>query len=250
MKNEDIRSLISRLSASGEPRVELIKRANPPGARVGIFSSSFNPPTVAHVELMRQASASFGLDETLALAGLTNADKVEYEASLEDRIVMVVAALEANPRTSIGVSSHPFFTDMLDALRRVYDRQTELHFVVGLDTFERVLDREDKYTNRYHRTFSNRLEALEYLLRGSRLIVANRGVAGLDEARAMGAAYPPELSRRILYLDFPSDLADRSATDVRERIGAGQSIAGLVGPGVEHHILAKGLYRPADYSAL
>jgi len=237
-----LREIVAREARQSEPHIELIKRAEPGGPRVGVFASSFNPVTVAHLELMRRALAEFSLDEVLALAGRANADKQQYECALEDRLEMLALALSDEARISIGLSSHAFYVDMLDALAPLYG-QSELHFIVGFDTFERVLDPDDRYTARYHHRFSSRLAALRQLFSHSRFIVAGRAGAGLDDVHALLAAEPAELSERILYLDFPSDLGERSATEVRAACRAGLPVTGLVPPAVESYIAARGLYR-------
>ena len=199
-----------------EPSIRFIKRAELSGPRLGVFASSFNPTTTAHVELMRRAAREFLLDETLALAGLANADKTDYDCSLEDRLQMLALAFAGERRVSIGVSSHAFFVNMIDALRSAYPRQTDLHFVVGFDTFERVVDREDRYTRKYHRRFNDRAGALEYLLARSRLVVAGRRGAGESDIRAMVERDLKELAERVSYLDMPAEIS-RDVCDARAR---------------------------------
>ncbi|HKS41476.1 MAG TPA: nicotinate-nicotinamide nucleotide adenylyltransferase [Blastocatellia bacterium] len=242
MESERLREMIERIDVEGPPRIELIKRAKPSGPRVGIFASSFNPITSAHVELMRRAIEACSLDEMIALAGLANADKTSYECALEDRLKMLALTFAHDARTSIGLSSHAFYVDMIDALRRDYP-QSDLHFVVGFDTFERVLDPEDRYTKRYHRRFNDRLEALDYLLSRSRIVVAARRGAGRDAVQALLANEPERFRERISYLDFPSDLGERSATEVRLSLRAGQQVTRLVPEAVEQYIQERGLYK-------
>lgn len=237
-----VKEIIEQIDPDGEPAIRFIKRAELGGPRLGIFASSFNPTTIAHVELMRRAAGVFLLDEILALAGAANADKSAYESSLEDRLRMLALTFENERRVSIGVSSHAFFVDMIDALDRAYPRQTDLHFVVGFDTFERVVDREDRYTQKYHRKFNDRVGALQYLLVRSRLIVAGRRGAGENDIRALVDIDLPELAGRISYLDTPADIGEMSATQVRDRVRAGLAIDGLVPPAVERYIKEHGLY--------
>ncbi len=242
MESERLREMIERMDVAGPPRVEFIKRANRSGPRVGVFASSFNPTTSAHVELMRRAIEACSLDEMIALAGVANADKTSYECTLEDRLGMLALTFARDARISIGLSSHAFYVDMLDALRRDYP-QSDLHFVVGFDTFERVLDPEDRYTKRYHRRFNDRLEALDYLLSQSRIVVAARRGAGREEVRALLENEPERLRERVSCLDFPSDLGERSATEVRNLLRAGQRVTRLVPEAVEQYIRERGLYR-------
>ncbi|MFP5263828.1 MAG: nicotinate-nicotinamide nucleotide adenylyltransferase [Blastocatellia bacterium] len=243
MRPDHFKEIIERAGAAGEPRIELIKRAQVSGPRLGVFAASFNPITVAHIELMRRAAARFALDETLALAGITNADKKNYECSLGDRLRMLALTFACEARVSTGLSSHAYYVDMLAALERAYPPETHLHFIVGFDTFERVLDRDECYTAKYFHGFGSRADALGHLLGRSRLIVAERSGAGYADVRALIEREQVAPVGSILYLDFPSDLAEHSATDVRRRVRAGEPIAGLVPPAVEAYIHERGLYR-------
>ncbi|HXG65099.1 MAG TPA: nicotinate-nicotinamide nucleotide adenylyltransferase [Blastocatellia bacterium] len=244
MDCEGFREIINLTGATGEPDVQFIKQVEATGPRLGVFASSFNPVTVAHAELMRCAAEQFRLDETLALAGKANADKSDYECSLAERLEMLALAFADDRSVSVGLSSHAYFVDMVEALERVRPQQNDLHFIVGFDTFERILDREDRYTARYHRRFANRDEALAFLLTRSRLIVAGRQGAGQNDIHALIADEPAWMAERILALDFPAEFGERSATEVRERVRAGLPVAGLVPMAVERYIQERGLYRP------
>jgi nicotinate (nicotinamide) nucleotide adenylyltransferase len=242
MDTNRVKEVIERVDPGDAPHIEIVERAEATGPRLGVFASSFNPPTIAHLELIQRAAEAFSLGEILALAGKTNADKLDYECSLEDRLAMLALTLAAEPRVSIGLSSHAFYVDMIDALERAYPAQTDLHFIVGFDTFERVLDVEDRYTKRYYREFRSRLEALEYVFARSRFIVAGRAGAGSHNVRLLierGPAVPPA---RVLYLDFPAGLGELSATEVRKRRREDRSITGLVPATVEDYIREHGLY--------
>lgn len=243
MKLDQISEAIERVSQTTEPRIEIIKRAVTVCGRLGVFASSFNPPTIAHVELIRRAAEAFSLDETLALAGPTNADKLSYECSLEDRATMIELAFADNARTSIGLSSHAFYVDMVDALLGVYPPQTDLHFIVGFDTFERVLDLNDRYTQRYYRKPGGRIEALEYLFARSSFIVAARSGAGFESVNELVQHEPAVPRDRVLFLDFPANLGELSSTEVRNRCRVQQPIAGLVPKAVEHFVQQRGVYK-------
>lgn len=238
-----IKRLIERVGQSHKPVIEFIKQPENHSTRLGVFASSFNPPTMAHLELINRARRELSLGEMLAIASPANADKTSYECRLEDRLVMLGLALEDEPAASIALSSHAYFVDMLEAIEGAYPKPTDLHFVIGFDTFERVLDIDERYAARYHRKFAGRLDALGFLLRRSRLVVAERGGAGLAVFRDLIQHVSVELSDRVSFLELPATVAERSATEVRERVGAGASIAGLVPVRVERYIREQGLYR-------
>ena len=177
------------------------------------------------------------------MAGVANADKSSYECSLEDRLAMLLSAFNDEPAMSVGVSSHAYFVDVAEALESLYATQTEFYFVLGFDTFVRVLDLEGLYLTKYHRSFSDRSEALRFLLQRGRLVVAGRDGSAEPEIGKLIRNEPREIVERVLYLEIPNDIAARSATRVRELIRSGQSIAGLVPPKVENYIALRGIYK-------
>jgi len=237
-----IKEIIESVGTAGVPEILSIKKAEMTGPRLGVFASSFNPPTTAHVELIKRATRNFSLDQVMALAGKANADKTAYECPLEDRIAMLELTFAEQPRISIGLSSHAFYVDILEALERQYPDQTDLHFIVGLDTFERVLDFEDQYSNRFYRTFKGRGEALSFLFSKSNFIVAGRSGAGLEKVELLMSREKAVPSDRVKYLDFPGDLGDLSATEVRRRRREGCPIQGLVPAAVQNYIEEHAIY--------
>jgi nicotinate (nicotinamide) nucleotide adenylyltransferase len=243
MGHGSLKQIIEKVGASGVPEIEIIKRASLSGPRPGLFPSSFNPATVAHVELIRRAAREFSLDETMAIAGKANADKTSYDCPLEDRLEMLASAFSRDTSVSVGLSSHAYFPDMLDALVPAYPADMDFYFIVGFDTFERVLDPGDRYRSKYHRQFDSRRHALEYLFSRSHFIVAARAGAGYSQVRALISRETAPLEGRVHFLDLPAELAEQSATEVRRRLREGLSITGLVPPEVEQYIKQRGLYK-------
>jgi nicotinate-nucleotide adenylyltransferase len=241
MDSELLRQIITRVGNSSIPLVEFIRQSGGAGSRLGIFSSSFNPTTAAHIALMRSARDQVSLDEIVALAGAANADKSQYECALEDRLRMLMLATVDDRWLSIAVSSHAYFVDMITAFERARP-DSDLHFIIGFDTFERVLDRSSRYTPHYHAKFRDRGEALDYLAYRSWLVVAGRKGVGRSEIYERLKDAPLSLARRVKVLDVPDDLGDMSATEVRERVRDSRPIAGLVAPSVERYIVEHGLY--------
>lgn len=242
MELDRVRQTIARIQASSEPLIEFLRRAEGPSSRVGVFASSFNPITCAHVALIERAAREIKLHETLALAGVSNADKASYECSLEDRLAMLLSALKHDPRMSVGISSHAYFVDVIAALEPIYPSGAQFFFIVGFDTFERVLDRNNLYTRRYHRGFPDRVSALKFLLEHACLVVAGRAGSTQRDLASLLKDEPREIAANVLYLDLPSDIAARSATEVRERVRRGQPIEGLVPPSVESYIAERNIY--------
>jgi nicotinic acid mononucleotide adenylyltransferase len=76
----------------------------------------------------------------------------------------------------------------------------------------------------------------------SSFIVAGRAGAGLHNVRTLVEREPAVPPDRVLYLDFPADLGELSATEVRKRRRESRSITGLVPSAVEDYIQEHGLY--------
>ena len=72
------------------PRVQLIDDSPAPPRSLVVLDSSFNPPTRAHVHMLRTAAEAFGLESKLLLLASTNADKtLAGQTSLLDRLQMM-----------------------------------------------------------------------------------------------------------------------------------------------------------------
>ncbi len=239
----DFTAIIEAAKGGNQPMIHVINERNLNCHHLGVFGSSYNPVTTAHLELMRLAAEQFKLDRMLALAGIANADKTSYDCPLEVRLQMLRLATQDYSLYEIGLSSHPYFVDQLDALQTVYPDETEFCFIVGLDTFERIVDRDDKYTRFYHRKFTDRSDSLEYLMNRSSLIVASRAGEGLSEVQALTKLLPDAVRDKVFYLEFPADLGEQSASEVRRKMRDGESVKGLVHPAVERFIDEHRLYR-------
>src|SRR5262245_65320755 len=124
----ELTEIIEELAAAPEPRIMLVRTLGGSGHMLGVFASSFNPPTLAHDELISAARDQSSLDEVLALATIPNADKSSYDCSLEDRVSMMRQAFDSSQAISIGLCSHAFFVDMIEAIDRLFSPAPDLHF--------------------------------------------------------------------------------------------------------------------------
>ncbi len=163
-------SWIGRLSQSKESEIVMIRKA-PRGisnheGRLGIFPASFNPPTRAHLALIKEAKKQGHLDEILILLDIQAMDKDPVGAAFEDRLAMLRKAFGRDPKVSIGLSNRGLFLEKIKPLRTYYPAPISFSFIVGFDTILRVMDK--KY-------YPNRKRSLDELLSQSRFLAANRG---------------------------------------------------------------------------
>ena len=222
--------LVNQLDPAAPPRVELVHRSSRPvreaGKKLGVFSGSFNPLTVAHIKMLEETQARFQLDESLMLLAKANVDKGVFGLPLAARLLTLKRYAESqlgqSHGVSIGASSHGRYIDKVAALRAVFPPETEFHFIVGYDTLIRIFDA--KYYADFHAD-------LRSLFSACRFIVANRAEADIETIETFMAQpevrlYAPYVSAIVL----PDAYADISSTAVRQRLEQGKPIEHLVPP--------------------
>ena len=217
--------LFNGLDPSGLPRIELIHcTASPPHEtkKLGIFSGSFNPLTLAHVRMTEDTLKAYELDEVLLLLAKANVDKDIFGLPLAARLVTLKKYAKDRQKFSVGVSSHGRYIDKVTALKVIFPSETEFHFIVGYDTLVRIFD--PKYYTNFH-------AELQELFVSARFIVANRGEADIKTIEAFMAQ--PEILRYTSYVSrliLPDTYAYMSSTAVRELLAQDTAIEHLVPP--------------------
>jgi nicotinate-nucleotide adenylyltransferase len=185
----------------------------------GVFGGSFDPPHVGHVGVAAAASAALDLDVVHLIPTYQQPFKHEsHGANGEQRAEMVRLAIADSERLivdqrEIRRGGTSYTVDTLEELRRVFPAD-ELTLLVGADT---AVDMPSWY----------RAERLPEL---ANIVVLTRP----------GAKIPshPMFQRSVNVPAF-----DVSATEIRERAGRGESLAGLVAEPVEAYIVANRLYQ-------
>jgi nicotinate-nucleotide adenylyltransferase len=181
--------------------------------KLGVVAGSFNPPTIAHEELVY--AAGFHVDEVLCVVPSVFPHKEFVGATLEQRLEMLASAELAKP-ASIAVSEKGLFIDIGRECREHYGADTRLYFVCGRDAAERIL-----------RWDYGRPGVVEEMLQEFELLVAARD----------GEFRPPgEFQHRVHPLGLRAVHDHVSSTEVRERIGRGEPWEHLVPPEIVERV--------------
>lgn len=223
-ENRRLEMLVDRLNPNGEPQVGWVYRAaqqiKTAGRKLGIFSGSFNPLTVAHIEMIEAAQKKYDLDEILLILARANVDKGVFGLSLADRLLMLKLYAANREDFSVAACSHGKFIEKIEALKPVYPPGTHFSFIVGYDTFIRLFD--PKYYTDLH-------GALEALFDQCRFVVANRQNYDADAVkRVMDDPDYRRYAGRIDLIELPDFFAEISSTDIRAQIQTGNSVDDLV----------------------
>ncbi|MDE0636458.1 MAG: nicotinate-nicotinamide nucleotide adenylyltransferase [Candidatus Poribacteria bacterium] len=223
---EKYSQLINELDPNAPPQVVIVHRTPDPicgsGKKLGIFSGSFNPLTVAHIKMVEEARERFQLDELLLLLAKANVDKDLFGWPLAGRILSLKRYAEDQNNISIGISSHGRYIDKVEALKTIYPVDTEFHFIVGYDTLVRIFD--PKY-------YTDIQTELQHLFLECRFIVANRDQVDIETIKEF-LSQPAHQQYRssVTPLRLPDFYAEVSSTEVRQRIAQGDTISHLVPP--------------------
>ena len=231
--------LVDQLDPNSAPQIRWVYRAaehiREGGRRLGIFSGSFNPLTVAHIKMIEAAQKKYDLDEILLILARANVDKGVFGLSLADRLLMLREYTANREDFSVAACSHGKFIEKIEALKPVYPRGTHFSFIVGYDTFIRLFD--PKYYADLH-------GALEALFAQCRFIVANRQDYNADAVRqVMEVPDHRHYASGIDLIELPDFYAEISSTEIRMQIQAGNPVDHLIPSEVQGFLEAAQAYQ-------
>jgi nicotinate-nucleotide adenylyltransferase len=209
-------------------------------SRVGILGGTFDPIHLGHLEAASAARTALSLDRVLLLPSRTPPHRsTEPRASVYHRFAMT--ALAASGCEGMLASDlellrqGPSYTALtLDALRPQGLAPSRLFFIIGADAFAEIGTWYD-----YPR-----------VLTLANFAVVSRPGAALMPAEPIPipqSLLPGSPSTSVFHVN--ASTPDVSSTDIRRRVASGESIEGLVPPGVAEHIRRHRLYEPAPVSA-
>ncbi len=186
--------------------MEFFRRAAGRPSRLGVLAGAFHPPTRAHLALAR---AALGLVDEVVFVLPRRFPHKRYEGvGLEDRLRLVLAATDGEPRFSVAVSEGGLFIEIARECREAYGPEVEIWFLCGRDAAERIVNWDYGEPG----AFARQLEIYG-------LVVAPRG--GYYEP-------PPEYRDRIRPLPLEGGYDEVSSTAVREAIRSGRPWEHLV----------------------
>lgn len=207
--------------------------------RVGILGGTFDPIHLGHLEAASAAQRTLSLDRVLLMPSRTPPHRsTEPRASVFHRFAM--AALAAAER-DMSVSDlelrreGPSYTALtLEALHREGFTPAQLFFITGSDAFADVASWYD---------YPRILQLANFV------VVSRPGAAHPSDLTPHPSSLTPN-STGPTVISVEATTPDVSSTEIRRRVGAGESIDGLVPSSVAGHIRRHRLYVPAPVAAV
>jgi nicotinate-nucleotide adenylyltransferase len=194
--------------------MEFFRRPADRPFRLGVLPGSFNPVTVAHLALAETALTV--VDEIVFVLPRQFPHKPYSGASFAQRVELLNAAIEGNPRFSTAASDGGLFVEIAAECREAYGPDVRLSFLCGRDAAERIAGWD----------YGHPAAFLE-MLRQFDLLVAARA----------GEYCPPEgLSNSFARLELNGAFDHVSASEVRARVANGEPWEHLVPAAVRRRV--------------
>jgi nicotinate-nucleotide adenylyltransferase len=219
------------------------------GTRFGILGGTFDPVHLGHVETALAATRTLGLERVIVMpSGSPPHRHQEPGASRFHRFAMAALAVTGRERLAIsdleiGESGPSYTFDTLARLHATGLTASQIFFITGADAFAEIetWSRYPQVLDMAHFVVVSRPGHPVTALYSALPAVAER----MRPATAGGAVATASSSQLEVFL-VDARTPDVSSTDIRSRLLAGESIAGLVPAAVETYIHQHGLYSRTD----
>ena len=200
--------------------------------RVGIYGGTFSPIHNGHVAAAKAFMEQMWLDILYVMpTGVTPHKVMQGDATAKDRLEMCRLAFEGVDGVIISdlEMKREGKSYTVDTLRELYDPANRLFFLMGTDMLL---------------TLDQWREPAEIFRLCYPVYIRREADATLDEAIVKKiTTYHQTYGKMVPRIVAPA--LELSSSDVREAIGEGASIEGLVPPAVARYIHEHGLYRKA-----
>ncbi len=208
--------------------------------RVGILGGTFDPIHCGHLDLAHAVQQGLGLTSLLVIPANIPPHRPAPSASSFHRFAMAAIAVAGQPSwqaSDLELSQPlPSYTDAtLTRLHRDGFTPSDLYFVIGADAFADICSWKN------YPAILDRANFAVVSRPGSPVQALRPRLPELARRMKEPGGREPLPGTSIFLIDAPT--ADVSSTGIRQRRQAGQTITGLVPPGVEQHIDQHGLYR-------
>lgn len=212
-----IQHVLDQLQPDAEPQAFVAPGSPMPQRSIIVFAGSFNPPTIAHIALLKQArrysqKTQHDRQPIQVYAAISKhiVDKEKVERPLlVDRIALLTEVLHRRvPNAGILLFNRGLYVEQAQAVCASFPRVTRLFFLIGFDKIVQILD---------PRYYDDRDASLKQLFSMAELLVAPRGNDGEQELNAL--IHKPEneqFARYIHSLPFDQHYRNISSTEIRE----------------------------------
>jgi len=182
--------------------------------RVAILPAAFNPPTLAHFELLQLSKTVNDVHSVAAMLTTQNVSKIAPEESFAHRVSMLLDIQKTLDIHVLGVNKAKIVDQAL-ALQSTFP-DLAFDFIVGFDTLVRLFDLQF-----YDDLRAMNLE-LEVFFDKCRLITANRNTDDVPKVRQWISNNAAHWKEKIIILELNEIMRRYSSTVARADIKDGR----------------------------
>lgn len=156
---QQVQDLLDQLHPEEQTEALIVSESPEPQGEIIVFPGSFNPPTIAHLALLKQARQSAlqrseqshkgnGTVQVFAAMSKLTVDKEHVERPLMlDRIILLEDLLKKSlPHTGVMLFNRGLYVEQAEAVHRCFPEVKRLYFLIGYDKIVQILD-PHYYTN-------------------------------------------------------------------------------------------------------
>ena len=215
-----VQTLLDQLQPEATAQAAITPGSPEPLGDIIVFPGSFNPPTTAHLAMLKQArqftrqqALSSSSKRTMHLYAALSKHIVDKDGvarpTLLDRIMLMETLLQHRlPHTGIMLFNRGLYVEQAEAVRASFPRVKRLFFLLGFDKIVQILDPH---------YYENRDVALEQLFGLAQLLVVPRGKDGLDELKhLLDQPQNQRFARFIVALPLGKAYRDISSSRIRQ----------------------------------
>jgi nicotinic acid mononucleotide adenylyltransferase len=210
---KQVQTLLDRLDPQAPPQALVVPRSPTPEGKIIVFPGSFNPPTIAHLALLKQArqfAREHGPMHVYAALSTHITDKERVERPLLlDRITLLETVLRKHARhTGIMLFNRGLYVEQAVAVHSAFPQVSDLFFLIGFDKIVQIFD------SRY---YEDRDLALHELFELADFLVAPRAESGAEElSKLLDRSENRLYAGHIHALPLSAAYRDISSTRIRQ----------------------------------
>ena len=210
-----VQALLDQLDPEAPPQAFIVPGSPIPEGNIIVFPGSFNPPTTAHLALLKQArqfARTHGSAHLYAAISKRITDKETVERPLLlDRIILLDTVLRHHLRhTGIMLFNRGLYVEQAEGVRASFPQVRKLYFLIGFDKIVQIFDPhyyEDRHT------------VLHELFALAELLVAPRGGARKAElAQLLDQPENRQFAHYVHALPLSAAYQNISSTRIRQSL--------------------------------
>jgi len=212
-----IQALLDQLGPQSPSQALVVPGSPAPEGKIIVFPGSFNPPTIAHLALLKQAWQFARVHGTMHIYAalsthITDKERIQRPLLL-DRIILLEKVLRNHVRhTGILLFNRGLYVEQAAAVHSAFPQVSGIYFLIGFDKIIQIFDPH---------YYKDRDKALHALFELADFLVAPRAEFGPAElSRLLDRPENKQYAGHVHALPLSATYRNISSTDIRQALVA------------------------------